>query len=82
MYKVIENFVEKYDGGKLYLKGEVYPREGFEPTEARIKQLTTGANSYGYPFLEVIEEPGTEEVVPEVVEEPEKKPAPKKATKK
>lgn len=44
MYKVIIQFTDLKDGGYLYNVGDTYPREGFEVSEARIKELSGGDN--------------------------------------
>lgn len=67
MYKVIYSFVDPSDGdGHVYLTGDTYPREGFEPTAERILELGSTANGLGFPVIEKAEEP-----VAETVEEPE-----------
>lgn len=50
-YRVLENFRETQDDMHLYKKGESYPREGYEPTKERIKQLITDDNKEGRPFI-------------------------------
>ncbi|MBQ8054484.1 MAG: hypothetical protein IJ198_11875 [Lachnospiraceae bacterium] len=77
-YRVIEGFYDLQDPeGKsfhLYNKGDIYPREGLEPTEERIKELSGKGNQRKQPLIEEIPE-DTEEAVPEA---PEKEEAPKK----
>ena len=77
-YRVIEGFYDLQDPeGKsfhLYNKGDIYPREGIEPTEERIKELSGKGNQRKQPLIEEIPE-DTEEAVPDA---PEKEEAPKK----
>lgn len=35
------------DNNHIYRKGDVYPREGLEPTEKRIKELSSKKNKIG-----------------------------------
>lgn len=50
-YHVLENFRETPDQMHLYKKDELYPREGYKPSEKRIKQLITDDNKEGRPFI-------------------------------
>ena len=60
MYRVITSFIDTKDGGYFYDKNDdkrnVYPREGYEPDEERIKVLTSKNNSYGMAFIEEVKE--------------------------
>lgn len=51
MYKVIEAFPERYDGDHPYAVGDIYPREGWEPTSDRVKELLDGTNRAGKKYL-------------------------------
>lgn len=51
MYKVLHDFYERFDDRFLYKAGDVYPREGFEPTEERLKELTGKSNKYKQAFI-------------------------------
>lgn len=55
-YKVIETFREKHDGGKIYKEGKPYPSGKFKPTKKRIEELSSENNSYGRPFIKVVDE--------------------------
>ena len=68
MYKVIKLFTDLQDGGYRYEVGDEYPREGYEPTEERIAELSGRTNKQGAPLIKAIKE--------------EKKAAPKKTAKK
>lgn len=91
MYRVLEFFHDLEDktetkNGTIYAEYEendIYPREGFKPSEKRIDELLSGNNKRGIKLIEKVDEP---EPVAEPVEEeepvaePEKKPR-KKPTK-
>ena len=78
-YRVIEGFYDLQDPeGKsfhLYNKGDNYPREGLEPTEERIAELSGKDNKRRQHLIEEVAEEIAEENVPEAPEEEE---APKK----
>lgn len=88
-YKVIRPFKDLADPEKHdYAVGDIFPREGYEPTDSFTNGLLTGANTAGSIFLEVFgddkkpasktkevkEEPADEqeETVEETAEEPAK----------
>jgi len=52
-YKAIEYFTDAQDNDYPYVKGDKYPREGYMPSEERIKELSTPFNARQ---LAVIEE--------------------------
>lgn len=72
-YIVIEEFADKTDEFRAYLPGAEFPRKGLDVSEARIKELSTGANALHRPLIK--------EVPEEKKEESKKAPA-KKASKK
>ena len=77
-YRVIEGFYDLQDPEKdsfhLYDKGDIYPREGLEPTEERIAELSGKDNRRRQPLIEEIpEETDDEAVSDEVVEEAPRK---------
>lgn len=43
------------DNGYIYKKGDPYPREGYTPSEERIKQLTTRNNRIGEVLIREVE---------------------------
>ena len=47
MFEVIVRFKDLQDNNHLYLPGDIYPREGLEVSEARIKELTGTNNRRG-----------------------------------
>lgn len=70
IYRVIEGFYDLQDPeGKsfhLYNKGDIYPREGVEPTKERIAELSGKGNQRKQPLIEEIsEETASEETAPE-----------------
>ena len=64
MYKVLVKFADLLDSAFIYDVGETYPREGYEPTLARIRELEGTDNKLGKKIIEeVVEETATEDVV-------------------
>lgn len=68
-FRVIKYFTDLQDGKHAYHEGDIFPREGLEVSEKRIKELSTDANRRKQPLIEAIEEP-QQELVEEPVEEP------------
>lgn len=56
MYKAIVNFTDLQDNGRAYKAGDVYPREGYTPTDKRIAELSGTANKLSKPVIEYIED--------------------------
>lgn len=54
MYKALVLFRDTQDNNHIYHEGDTYPRDGYTPTEERIKELLGCENRRGLP---VIEEP-------------------------
>lgn len=44
---VYEKFKDLEDNDFIYKKGDIYPREGLEPSKERIKELSTKKNKIG-----------------------------------
>jgi hypothetical protein len=64
---VIKKFTDLQDGNHVYNVGDVYPREGYTPSEERIAELASDKNRQGTPLIEV---PASAEVdAEETVEE-------------
>ena len=61
MYKVLIKFADTLDSKHLYHAGDNYPREGYEPTNERISELSTDNNKLGKAVIEVVAEAVTEE---------------------
>lgn len=55
MFKVIKQFIDLQDNNHLYKVGDVYPRKGLEPTENRLKELSTSANKQKRPLIKEVE---------------------------
>ncbi len=66
-YTVIKHFTDLQDGKYKYSDGDIYPREGYTPSEERIAELAGDKNRQGRPLIKA-------ETVAEVTEEPEEKP--------
>ena len=81
--RVIKKFTDLQDGNHVYNVGDVYPREGYTPSEERIAELASDKNKQGTPLIEVpaSAEVEAEETVEETVEETEEKPRKRKAEK-
>ena len=76
-YRVIKYFTDLQDNSYPYHAGDIFPREGLEVTDDRIKELSTKANRRKQPLIEAIEEPveAPAEAIPEEhTEEPKEEP--------
>lgn len=68
-YKVIRPFKDLADPEKHdYAVGDIFPREGYEPTDSFTNGLLTGANTAGSIFLEVSGEDEPKKPTPETKE--------------
>ena len=54
MYKALEYFTDNLDKGYAYNVGDVYPREGYTPTEERIEELAGTDNARRRPVIEAV----------------------------
>lgn len=63
MYKVVKYFTDLKDGNHAYKVGEVYPRQGVEPTQARIEELASNKNRQGVPLIAIVTEENKADVV-------------------
>ena len=77
MYKVVKYFTDLKNGNHAYKVGEIYPRQGVEPTQARIDELSSNKNRQGVPLIALIPENKTTD---EVTEEEMPKKSRKKKT--
>lgn len=57
VYKVIKEFMDLKDGNHIYKAGDIYPRDGSEPTEERIAELASGKNRQKQSLIGKVEEP-------------------------
>lgn len=74
MYKTKVLFTDLQDGSHKYLPGDIFPREGLEVSEDRLKELSTTANRRGIVLIEEVKEdaetePFTEDMNPPVKSE-------------
>lgn len=69
MYRVIKYFTDLNDNNHPYNVGDEFPRSGAVVTDARLAELAGSNNKQGKPLIQL-------------VDEPKKAPAKKKATKK
>ena len=68
MYTVLEHFTDLQDNRYEYNPGDEFPRSGYEPDEARLKELSSKANKRGRPVIKLdakIYEPKRAEILPE-----------------
>lgn len=56
MFKVIKFFTDLQDNRHPYKVGDIYPREGIEPDEARFAELAGSNNKQGEPLIVLVEE--------------------------
>ena len=61
MYKVVKAFRDLKDDKHPYKVGDEYPREGFEPSEERLKELSSKDNKIGKVLIVDPENPLKEE---------------------
>lgn len=54
MYKALIPFADKKDNFYVYQKGEVFPREGYEPDEEWVNTLLGSQNATGSPVIQRI----------------------------
>ena len=63
MYKVLELFTDLQDGNYKYEVGDEYPRLGYKPSLARIKELSGSDNLRGRAVIEEVEVPFSDDAV-------------------
>lgn len=54
-YKVIKDFTDLQDNDYIYRAGDLFPREGVEVSEERIKELSTKNNKRNEVLIEAVE---------------------------
>lgn len=54
MYKVINKFADLQDNKYRYNIGDIYPREGYEPTAGRVAELSGSNNKQKKPLIEEV----------------------------
>lgn len=68
-YKVIRPFKDLVDPEKHdYAIGDIFPREGYNPTDSFTNGLLTGANTAGSIFLDVLGDDESKKPAPETKE--------------
>lgn len=80
MYVAIKRFSDLTDDDHIYDTGDVYPRDGFEPSRERIIELATSRNKLEIPLIAYIED--EEKNIEENDKVEDEKQTPKKTTKK
>lgn len=53
---IYEKFKDLEDNDYIYKQGDIYPREGLEPTKKRIKELASNKNKIGEILIQKVEE--------------------------
>lgn len=56
MYKVIKHFIDLHDDDHSYNEGDIFPREGIDVSEERIKELAGSDNKQHTSLIELVEE--------------------------
>ena len=56
MYKVIKHFIDLHDNDHSYNEGDIFPREGVDVSEERLKELAGSDNKQRTPLIELVEE--------------------------
>ena len=87
MYQAVEYFTDNLDNGYTYNVGDVYPHEGYTPTEERIQELASDLNVRRRPVIaeitnqevETVAEVAAEDIPEEAPEEEKPKRKRKKA---
>jgi hypothetical protein len=62
MYKVNTFFTDLQDNRYAYKAGDVFPRNGLEVSDDRLKELSSIHNRRGIPLITLVEEETTEPV--------------------
>lgn len=81
MYKAIEYFTDLQDNEYEYKAGDTYPREGYEPSAERIKELASDKNKRGRAVIELVAA-SKKAVIDEPAEAPVEEEQPKKRSRK
>lgn len=69
MYRVVKFFTDLQDGDHPYHVGDIFPRDGVEVTEDRIKELSGRNNRQGVPLIEYAGEQDPEQETESPVDE-------------
>lgn len=68
-YIVVKHFTDLQDHGYKYAEGDIYPRDGYEPSAERIEMLSTAMNRQKTVLIEAVPEVIPETESAETVEE-------------
>ena len=55
MYRVIRHFTDLKDKNHKYVEGDTYPRDGYEPSDKRIAELSGTSNKQGVPLIQKVQ---------------------------
>ena len=66
MDRAVTVFVDRFDNNYAYKPGDIFPRDGIEVSEDRIKQLLSGENNANLKCIEVVKAEVKEDVEEEV----------------
>lgn len=55
-YRVIKFFTDLQDNNHAYNVGDTYPREGLNPSEERIAELSGSDNKQGVPLIKEVKQ--------------------------
>lgn len=50
-YEVLISFTDSADKNKVYWTGDIYPRDGYKPSEDRIAYLSGDKNAFKAPVI-------------------------------
>lgn len=81
-YTVIYPFADLHDKKYKYETGDIFPRQGLEVSEDRIKELLSSNNKIRKSLIEEIPEETSEETSEEITEETSEKPKKKTSKRK
>jgi hypothetical protein len=73
-YRVVKHFSDLQDKGYPYAEGDIYPREGYEPSAERIEMLSTANNRQKTVLIEAIPADVSEVAIETEQETEEEKP--------
>lgn len=55
-YRVVKYFTDLHDSEHAYNVGDIYPRDGVDVTDSRIKELLGNENLQGHPLIEKVKD--------------------------
>lgn len=55
-YRVVKYFTDLCDSEHAYHVGDVYPRDGVDVTDSRVKELSGNENLQGQPLIEKVKD--------------------------